>query len=144
MKLKEIPAIRKLNKIIFRVLIPVLIVALIAYIIFAPKTIALDQDYYLVGNEIKVSGGETVIGPGELLLWGDYPWVFGTVNGKGFRIDLEEKKVEVFKSPEAYKRFLEEQALDSAACVSPEKLRSESVLRRKLKEELYHRQKSTE
>ena len=139
MKLNELPALQKLNRIIFRIVIPVLVAALVLFMIFSPKTIALDEDYYLAGQTIKVSGGEPVIGPGELVLWGSYPWVYGTVDGKGFRIDLKEKKVEVFKTPEAYERFLLEEALDPALCVTPENLRSNSNLQLRLKEALYHR-----
>lgn len=139
MKVSELPVFQKLNRIIFCVVIPVLVVALVLFMIFAPKTIALDEDYYLAGQTIKVSGGEPVIGPGELVLWGSYPWVYGTVDGKGFRIDLKEKNVEVFKTPEAYERFLREEALDPALCVTPGKLRSDSNLQLRLKEALYHR-----
>ena len=139
MKVSELPVFQKLNRIIFCIVIPVLVVALVLFMIFAPKTIALDEDYYLAGQAIKVSGGEPVIGPGELVLWGSYPWVYGTVDGKGFRIDLKEKNVEVFKTPEAYERFLREEALDPALCVTPEKLRSDSNLQLRLKEALYHR-----
>lgn len=139
MKVSELPVFQKLNRIIFCIVIPVLVVALVLFMIFAPKTIALDEDYYLAGQTIKVSGGEPVIGPGELVLWGSYPWVYGTVDGKGFRIDLKEKKVEVFKTPEAYERFLREEALEPALCVTPEKLRSDSNLQLRLKEALYHR-----
>lgn len=138
MKISDNPAVQKLNRIVFRILIPLLIVALVLYVLLAPKTIPLDQDYYLVGQEIKVSGGETVVGPGELLLWGEYPWVYGTIDGKGFRIHLKDKKVEVFKSAEAYERFLVEEALDPALCVTPEKLRAESELQLRLKATLFH------
>ena len=139
MKLNEMPIFRKLNRIIFRIVIPVLVVALLLYIFFAPKTIALDEDYYLVGQEIKVSGGEPVIGPGELVLWGAYPWVYGIVDGKGFRIQLKEKEVERFKTPEAFERFLREEALDLTKCVTPEQLRRNSNLQLSLKDALYHR-----
>lgn len=139
MKLKELPVMGKLNRIIFRVVIPLLIVVLVVYMILAPKTIALDEDYYVAGQEIKVSGGETVIGPGALAFWGSYPWVYGTVDGKGFRINLKEKQVEQFKTPEAYERFLREEALDPQLCVTPEKLRGSSDLQLRLKDALYHR-----
>lgn len=139
MKIGEIPAVQKLNRIVFRIVIPVLIAALVVYIFLAPKTIALNEDYYLVGQEIKVSGGETVIGPGDLLLWGEYPWVYGTIDRTGFRIDLEENTVEVFKTQEAYERFLREEALDPALCVTPEKLRQGGELQLRLKDALYHK-----
>lgn len=139
MKLSELPALQKLNRVIFMIVIPGLILALVLFMILSPKTIALDEDYYLAGQTIKVSGGEAVIGPGELVLWGSYPWVYGTVDGNGFRIDLKEKRVEVFKTPEAYERFLREEALEPALCVTPEKLRSNSDLQMRLKEALYHR-----
>lgn len=139
MKLSELPALQKLNRVIFMIVIPGLILALVLFMILSPKTIALDEDYYLAGQTIKVSGGEAVIGPGELVLWGSYPWVYGTVDGNGFRIDLKKKRVEVFKTPEAYERFLREEALDPALCVTPEKLRSNSDLQMRLKEALYHR-----
>ncbi len=137
MKINDLPVIQKLNRIIFYIVIPVLAVALVLFMVFSPKTIALDGDYYLIGQEIKVSGGETVIGPGELVLWGGYPWVYGTVDGKGFRIHLKEKEVEVFKSAEAYERFLRENALDPTLCVTPEQLRSNSNLQLTLKDALY-------
>ena len=58
MKFRELPVFQKLNRIIFCVVIPVLVVALVLFMIFSPKTIALDEDYYLAGQTIKVSGGE--------------------------------------------------------------------------------------
>lgn len=139
MKIGEHPIIKKLNPFVFRFLIPVLVIVLIIYAVIAPKTIHFDQDYYLVGTEIKVSGGETVIGPGSLLLWGRYPWVYGTVDGRGFRIDLKEKQVKIFETPEAYARFLHEEALDPALCVDPEVLRGDRDLQLRLKDLLYHR-----
>ena len=139
MKTAELPIFQKLNRIIFRVVIPVLIAALLLYIFLAPKTVALDEDYYLVGQEIKVSGGETVIGPGDLRLWGSYPWVYGTMDGKGFRIQLKEKEVEIFKTPEAFERFLREEALDLTKCATPEQLRNNSNMLLNLKDALYHR-----
>ena len=139
MRLGEHPIFRKLNRIIFRVVIPIVATALVIYIFLAPKTIHLDEDYYLIGNQIKVSGGETVAGPGELRFWGRYPWVYGTVYGKGFRIDLKEKTVEHFKTPEAFERFLREEALDPALYVTPDELRGDGDRIRTLKDVLFHK-----
>ncbi len=113
---REKTVFKKLNRIVLRVVAPVLGAALVVYACFSPAVFQLDEDYYFTAAGIRVSGGKTVVGPGEVRLWGRYPWVYGTVDGKGFSVNLKTNDVEHFETEERYRRFLTEEQLNPALC----------------------------
>ncbi len=119
---REKPFVRRMNRIIFRIVAPVLGAALVIYACFSPSVIQLDDDYYFAADGIRVTGGTHAVGPGKVRLWGRYPWVYGTVDGKGFAVNLKEAEVEIFASPEKYLRFLEEEKLNPVFCKTYQEL----------------------
>ncbi len=119
---REKPVFKKMNRIVLRIIAPVLGAVLVVYALMSPPVFQLDEDYYFTANSIRVTGGQNVIGPGDVRLWGRYPWVYGTVDGCGFSLNLKEKDAEVFESEEKFRRFLEEEQLNPALCKSWQEL----------------------
>ncbi len=124
MSWKDLPQMKRMNRILFRIVIPVLIAGVVVYALLVPPVFQLNQDYYISGNTVRVTGGEIVAGPGAVSLWGIYPWVYGTVDDRGFAIHLEDGKVEHFAVQEKFERFLQEEQLDLSFCRPLDVLRS--------------------
>lgn len=101
--------LEKINKILFTVIIPMIIVAVLLYIFLAPAVIQLNDSYYLTtteqGGVIRVTGGSDVIGPGVVKVSASYPWVFGTVDDQYFLLDLEENRHEILTAREMLQKM---------------------------------------
>lgn len=107
---REHPLLKKINKVLFYVIIPVIIAAMLLYIILAPSVIQLNEDYYLTvteqGGVIRVTGGTNVIGPGNVKVDARYPWVYGVVDDQFFLLDLEENKYDVMPEQKMRQRLI--------------------------------------
>lgn len=106
----EHPLLKKINKVLFAVIIPVVVAAILLYIFLAPSVIHLNDSYYLTmtdrGGVIRVTGGTDVIGPGDVRVNAAYPWVYGTVDDQFFLLDLEENRHDIFSAEEISQKLI--------------------------------------
>lgn len=106
----EHPLLKKINKILFLVIIPLIIAAILLYIALAPSVIQLNDSYYLTvtdrGSVIRVTGGSDVIGPGKVKVNAAYPWVYGIVDDQYFLLNLEENKHDILTEKEVYQKLI--------------------------------------
>lgn len=105
----EHPLLKKVNKILFLVIVPLIIAAILLYVFLAPSVVQLNDSYYLTmterGGVIRVTGGSDVIGPGDVRLNAVYPWVYGVVDDQFFLLNLEENKHDVLTEEELYRKL---------------------------------------
>ncbi|MBR2434509.1 MAG: hypothetical protein IKB22_03475 [Lentisphaeria bacterium] len=121
---------RKADKLVLCILLPIIIAAALLLIFSGDPKLTMGDGYLFcsAGENGELSrlvepGGNLLLGPARIRLWGAYPYVYGTSDDPAcaaFILDMkehvmtrypEEKKAE-------YMRFLLEQKLDPALSVS--------------------------
>lgn len=113
------PAVkRKIDRIVFCGIVPVLVVAVLCLSLFSPPKLTMG-DGYLFGSAggdgtrsvIYSPGGDVLLGPAQIRLWGTYPLVFGTTDLPDcayFILNLQEhtlQKIAENAKPEEKKEF---------------------------------------
>ena len=112
---RDNPAVRKINKAVLCILLPILLIALCFYIFLTPRSFPLENGYILVPISPEkdictiLCSGTTIVPAGKLAIQGKYPWVYGTSDQdeyKFFVINMKDGKTRFF-SPKQSQDFMD-------------------------------------
>ena len=99
---------KTLHILVYRILIPAVVLAAILYVLFVPPSFSMGADYVFhpaSGEEdlatIQAPGGRTLLGPSHIRLWGRYPYVCGSTGDPDapvFSLNMESHDFRTFSS----------------------------------------------
>lgn len=122
-KIKMSPGtVKKLDRVVLRIFLPLIAIAVVCMCLLSPPKLTMGDGYIFTsaGGDgsrgiIYSPGGDVLLGPAVIRLWGAYPIVYGTTDlpeSPYFILNLQDHKLQKFAGkdkPEEYKEF--EQAL---------------------------------
>ena len=101
---------KTLHFLVYRVLIPAVVLAAILYVFFVPPSFSMGADYVFHPasgggdiSTIQAPGGKTLLGPSHIRLWGRYPYVCGSTGNPDapvFSLNMESHEFRTFSSAE--------------------------------------------